>query len=135
MKTIEIKLNSGATVSLNVKRRIKYSDLSVIATAICNDVFADGGYFPYMKELGLVHYTMLYYAGYAFEDADEMMEIDAAGGLEKVYAAIDREQLQTLTEIVEDMIDYQRNRSGLDSLCTIVLNEMRAKKASEETKE
>lgn len=135
MKTVEIKLTSGEKITVNVSRRIKYSDLSVIATAICHDVFADGGYFPYMKKLGLTHYMMLYYTDYAFEDADEMMEIDAAGGLADVYKAIDREQLRTLTTLVEDMIDYQRKRSGLDSLCTMMLNEMRTKRPVEAAKE
>lgn len=131
MKTVKIKLASGATETLNVKKRIKYSDLSVIATAIRNDVFADGGYFPYMKQVGLVHYTLLYYADYAFEDADEMMEVEASGGLAHVYKAIDQEQLQALSELVEDMVEYQRSRSGLDGLCTVLLNEMKTLRVAE----
>lgn len=134
-KTVCITLLSGEQVTLNVKRRIKYSDLSTIASAIRNDVFADGGYFPYMKDLGLVHYTMLYYAGYAFENADEMMELDAAGAFDSMYKAIDPEQLNQLNEIVCDMIDYQRSRSGLDAVCSIMLNELKKQKQVVETKE
>lgn len=134
-KTVKITLLTGEEITLNVKKRIKYSDLSVIATAIRNDVFADGGYFPYMKDLGLVHYTMLYYAGHTFENADDMMEMDAAGAFQPVYKAIDYDQLGQLRELVDDMIEYQRSRSGLDAVCTIMLNEMRAKKPAAETKE
>lgn len=136
MKTVEIKLASGEKVSLTVQKRIKYSDLSVIATAIRNDVFSDGNYFPYMKELGLVHYVLLYYANYTFEDADEMMELNASNALDPVFKAIDTNQLQTLHELVEDMIDYQRGRSGLDGLCVALLNGMRvAKNTAELAKE
>ena len=128
MKTVEIKLVSGNKVSVNVKKRIKYSDLSVIATAIRNDVFANDGYYPYMKNLGLVHYMMLYYADFAFEDADEMMELYAAGELNPVYKAIDMEQYQALCVLVDDMIDYQRNQSGMDTLCSLLIREMKKPK-------
>lgn len=127
MRTVKITLTSGETIRLNVKRRIKYSDLSVISTAIRNDVFTSEGYFPYMKELGLVHYMLLYYADYTMEDADEMMELYASGQLVPVIRVIDQEQLASLRALVNDMLDYERNRSGMDDLCARLLREVKMK--------
>lgn len=125
MKTVRIKLATGEAVSVNVQKRIKYSDMSVIATAICDDVFKDGGYYPYMQELGFVHYVMIYYADYRFDDMDEMMELRASGALAPVFDAIDPEQLYGLRQLIKSMIDYRYNRTGLDEFCNILINEMR----------
>ena len=128
MKTVKITLGSGKKVRLSVKKRIKYSDLSVIATAIRNDVFDGDGYFPYMKQLGLVHYILLYYANCSLEDADEMMELYASGQLGPVFKAIDAKQLAELYAMVDDILEYTRSRSGMDSLCAMILQEVRAHK-------
>lgn len=127
MKSVKIKRAVGEALVLDVKSRIKYSDLSTIATAIHNDVFSDEGYCPYMKNLGLVYYVMRYYAGYTFEDADEMMELFASGALSVVYSVIDAQQLKLLEQLVDDMIDYTRGKTGLDQLCGMLLREMRKK--------
>lgn len=137
MKTVEIKIAPDVKVSLNVKERIKYGDLCTIATAIRNDVFPkEGGYFPYMKNLGLVHYVLLYYADYTFADADEMMELYACGALVPVFKIVDAKQLALLDNLVEDMVDYRRNQSGLDAVCDAMLREIKKQQlAGAETEE
>ena len=115
MKAVTWTRLDGTVVNSQVKKHIGYNDMAAIAIAICADVFKQGVYRPYMKELSLWHYVLLNYTDIVFEDMDEMMANIQRGSLQRrVISEIDPGELAWIREQAEDMIDYERNKGGMD---------------------
>lgn len=117
MKTVNWKRLNGKVEVAHVLHHIAYDNMCALAIAVKDKVFEGGIYRPYRLELDLVWQILASYTDIRFEDVNEMMEEYQYGELRrKIWKAIDRRQLKQVYCLVQEMINYELSKTGMDRL-------------------
>lgn len=122
MKTISWRNLNGLVVEAKVKQHIGYNDMCAIAIAMRDGVFSQGGYRPYMQDITFWHNVILHYTDIQFENVDELMaNVRHNPAFNKVLDEIDEQELDWIRDQAQQMIDYERNKTGMDRLGALLV--------------
>lgn len=134
MKQVQWKKSDGTVVLVRIKSRIAYSDVAAIAIAVRNDVFRNGTYRPYMKEVGIWHYVLLNYTDLLIEDTNELMKEIEYGTLKRLLMRyINKKQFAQIRNFADELVNHECRVTGLDALCKLLITDI-VKQAKEQTK-
>lgn len=134
MKTIKWVDHNGKEQENKVYETIPYSSRAAIIEEVVDAVMRNG-YKPYMLPVSLRTSVYHEYTDYVVTDVDEMMaEHDL---WQKVLKTPDVcNEIDDIVADIEDIINYQKNRSGLDLIAEYLLGEAKVQnhaKNEEET--
>lgn len=122
MKTISWRNLNGLVTDSKVKQHLSYNDMCAIAIAVRDGVFAQGAYRPYMQDITFWHNVVLSYTDIQFENVDELMaNVRHNPAFQKVLDVIDERELDWIRDQTQQMIDYERNKTGMDRLGALLV--------------
>ena len=126
MKTIKWVDHNGKEQENKVYETIPYSSRAAIIEEVVDSVMRNG-YKPYMLPVSLRTSVYHEYTDYVVTDVDEMMaEHDL---WQKVLEISDVcNEIDGIVVDIEDIINYQKNRSGLDLIAEYLLGEAKNSK-------
>lgn len=129
MKTIKWVDHNGKEQENKVFETIPYSSRAAIIEEVVDSVMRNG-YKPYMLPVSLRTSVYHEYTDYVVTDVDEMM-FENGLWCEVLNVPGVCNEVDDIVHDVEDIISYQKNRSGLDLIAEYLLGEVDAHKRRE----
>ncbi len=111
----------GEQITLEVKERVPFSELVAIVELTVSEVFKEGKYRPYMKDIMLISAMLESYVDLHFDDPDDMMEAIETTDLSDVFDLVDFKQIDKIRNYVDEMVAKELSKSNLDRLCEYAL--------------
>lgn len=129
MKIIKWVDHNGKEQENKVFETIPYSSRAAIIEEVVDSVMRNG-YKPYMLPVTLRTSVYHEYTDYVVTDVDEMMA-ETNLWCEVLNVPNVCNEIDDIVHDVEGIIDYQKNRSGLDLIAEYLLGEARTQKQVE----
>ena len=133
MKTIMWVDHNGKEQENKVHETIPYSSRAAIIEEVVDSVMRNG-YKPYMLPVSLRTSVLHEYTDYVVTDVDEMMA-ETNLWYEVLNTPNVCNEIDGIVHDVEDIINYQKNRSGLDLIAEYLLGEAKNPKQINTEKE
>lgn len=111
-------------VPFEIAESIPFSERAALAKSIVNSVIKDGEFAPYMKHMSLIFglctaYTNLELDKMPVEEVHELIENSNLG--EVLWDNIERNQYSEIVEWIDSMIEYEKQKTGVDRLLTYLI--------------
>lgn len=111
-------------VSFEIAESIPFSERAALAKSIVDSVIKDGEFAPYMKHMSLIFglctaYTNLELDKMSVEEVHELIENSNLG--EVLWDNIERNQYSEIVEWIDSMIEYEKQKTGVDRLLTYLI--------------
>lgn len=138
MKTLTFVNLEGNEVEVHYQEKIDFKTLTAIPSMVRDVVFAEqlGGYAPQMYDTTFAHGVIVAYTDYRPVDLGEVYQLmTETNFVDKLYSLIDATQLNLLTTWTKDIIEFNKNRDGLDKLVAVMKNMPMLEEAMEDTQE
>lgn len=138
MKTLTYTNLDGIESTLNYKEKVDFKTLSAMPLAVRDVVFSEqlGGYAPQMYDVMLAHTILSAYTDIVVNDLSEVYQLITETDLfTKLIEKIDASQLASVNEWTKDIIEFNKNRDGLDKLVAVMKNMPMLEEAMEGTQE
>lgn len=128
---VTITYHDANHVEHNVKVRRKISKEDEIAYVRCviDALFDDEGhYLPYMKSIAINDMLLRIYTNMKYDSISELCDlVDNTDLIQSVLEQINRDQYTELSSWIEESLDYEMKRSGLDRAIFKVMDRLSEK--------
>ena len=111
-------------VPFEIAESIPFSERAALVKSIVDSVIKDGEFAPYMKHMSLIFglcmaYTNLELDKMSVEEVHELIENSNLG--EVLWDNIERNQYSEIVEWIDSMIEYEKQKTGVDRLLTYLI--------------